>query len=80
MTNLIILVCGINALTFWQKDLFLWFLASGVNEAFGFYYASNNTVGSAAWVTGICVVALGGFCVMRAVMLLAARGTKRRKI
>jgi len=69
----VFLVSLVNVLTFWQKDLFLWFLACAVNVRFGFGWAATGSAGDAIWTEGIVVIALGTFCLCRAVMLIAGR-------
>ena len=69
----VVLVGLINGLAFWQQYLFLWFLACAANSAFGFYWASTGSPGEAVWVEGIVVVALGGFCLCRAMMIVWGR-------
>lgn len=63
-----LIMAGVTALAFWQRNVFLYLLAVMVDYIYGLTFASSNTVGSAAWVGGVTVAVIGTFCLFRAAM------------
>ncbi len=75
----VVLIGMLNALAFWQKNLFLYLLMVPANIMFGFSWASAGAVGSAIWVEGIIIVAVGTFALYRVVAAALLRGKGAHK-
>ena len=65
---LILLAVAVNALAFWQRNVFLYLVAAPLNLVYGLNLAAGETVNSAMWVAGIIVAIIGVFCIFRAVV------------
>lgn len=72
MVMLIMLLALINALAFWQRHIFLYFLISVPDVVFGLYYTfqKDPLTGTSqeytpTWYVGVVIGVIGVFCLWR---------------
>jgi len=61
------IVTAITWLAFWQKNVFLYIIATIPLMVYGLQIAASEDVYSTLWVAGIIVAIIGLFCLFRAV-------------
>ena len=82
---LILIIALLNALAFWQRHIFIYFLVAIPDCVFGLFYAfqSDPLTGKSAeytptWYVGATVGVIGVFCLYRGIDKLWTDYIKRR--